>query len=70
MPTAEWEALDPTVPVDETTRRTQTLVHSHTQPIPLLYDDAMPFVSLGSLAWHANARVLTNLPKRFNWDAV
>jgi hypothetical protein len=50
----ERDALEGTVPLDDTTSRTQTLVTSHTQPIPLINYDARPFVALGSLAWHAH----------------
>jgi hypothetical protein len=50
IPTAERDALEGTVPLDETTSCTQTLETSHTQPISLVYYDARPGIALGSLA--------------------
>jgi hypothetical protein len=49
IPTTERDALEGTVPLYETTSRTQTLETSHTQLTPLIYYDARPFVALGSL---------------------
>jgi hypothetical protein len=42
--------LEGTVPLDETTSRTETLEPSHMQPISLVYYDARPDIALGSLA--------------------